>query len=52
MKKTMDKVLLERIAKHADPAIIINYPWCPALLHQPKRPDSLRRDADNKKETN
>ena len=52
MKKTMDKVLLEKIAKQANPEIIVYWPWCPTLLHQPKRPDSLRRDADNKKEAN
>lgn len=50
MDKKVEKVLLEKIAKYADPTIIIDWPWCPGFLHQPKRPDSLRRDADNKKE--
>lgn len=51
MMKRFEKELLKLVAKCSDSMIIINIPTCPFILHQPKRPDSLRRVSDSKKKT-
>lgn len=51
MKGKVEKSILKTVARIVDPEIIY-FPICPVFLHQPKRPDSLRRTADSKKEAN
>ncbi len=49
MKNVAEKKVLEAVAKLARP-IIVNLPACPVFFHQPKRPESLRRDAHDSEE--
>lgn len=51
MMKRIENEVLKMVAKQADPGIIINIPGCIYLFHQPKRPDSLRKDVICKKES-
>lgn len=52
MIRRIEREILKIVADRSNPQIIIEIPGCPCIFHQPKRPDSLRRNPDCKKETN